>query len=386
MVAAAIIGGAVISAGATAWSADQAGDANRYGAGTAAQAQYDSTRLQVDEMRRQFDAQMDLLQPMIDAQYGAQQFFAEVLGFGSWNAESGEWEGGGPQGMGFGGPDGFMDPNLSGQQFGYDDAEDSPYMQLVRNSLLAGMTPDQDLAIQRANETALGTDYRNDPRFQFAQETGNIVGEDFQSSPGYEFAVEQMQREVDRKNSAGGGNYGGRALLEAQRRAKGLADQDYYSWVGARRQDLSRQDYALNTAVGDSRRREELNLARGDTALGDYFRRLQGDTGRLDAAFTRNQELGIDDRGRRDQSYYNYLNMLMGQANTGAVDRGVGSSASTAAGVAGAYGNQGNYLAQIWQNYGNNQGNIAIGEGQGYNNAFQGALSNWLFAQQAGLM
>ena len=134
MVAAAIIGSAVIGAGVTAWGADQASDANQYGADTAAAATVEATRLQVEEMTRQFDIQMELIGPMLEAQYGAMQFFAETLGFGGWNAETGEWDGGGPDSVGFGAEGGFQDPNLDPSRYGTEDWREGAYGETVLNS------------------------------------------------------------------------------------------------------------------------------------------------------------------------------------------------------------------------------------------------------------
>lgn len=101
----------------------------------------------------------------------------------------------------------------------------------------------------------------------------------------------------------------------------------------------------------------------------------------MDAAVRYNTELGLGDRQRQDQGYYNFLNMLMGQANSGAVSQGVGASARAGAQNVGAYRNQGNYLSSIWQRFGENQANIGAAEIQGYNQAIQGAISNWMMAR-----
>lgn len=386
MVAAAIVGSAVVGGAATSYGASQARKGSKRGAALAAEAQVTSTQMQVDESARQFDLQMELLGPLLDLQFGAAQFFGEVLGFGNWNAETGSWDGGGPGAMGFGAEGGFFDPNLNPDAMGSDDWRNSAFGQYVEENYLAGTEYEDDLAVRRAEETQFGTDYRDDPRYQHAMETGDLVGTEFQTSPGYQFQLEEAQRELDRKNSVGGGNYGGRALMEAQTRAQGIADQDYYNWLDQRRMDLSRTDQALDTSVRDSRRREELNVARGDSAMDNYFSRRSGDVNRGIGAINTNQNYLAQDRQRQDQAYYNFINMLMGSANSGAVDAGVGASARAGAANQGAYANEGNNLSRIWENFGNTQANIAMGEASGWNNAIQGGVQNWMFADYAELI
>jgi len=379
MVAAAVIGSAVIGGMATSYGASQANEANRYGANTAAQAQYDSTVLQVEESGRQFDIQMELLGPLMDLQFGAAQFFGEILGFGNWNAETGSWDGGGPGAMGFGAEGGFFDPNLNPDAMGSEDWRDSAFGQYVEENYLAGTDYEDDLAVQRAEDTQFGTNYEDDPRYQRWLEDGGLVGDEFESSPGYQFQLEEAQRELDRKNSAGGGNYGGRALLEAQNRAQGLADQDYYNWLDQRRLDQGRGDELLDVSVRTANRREELNVARGDAAMDSYFGRREGDVNRGVSAINTNQNWLAQDRERQDQGYYNFLNMLMGGMTSGAVEGGVNVAGQQGASNVSAYRNEGNQLSQIWQSFGNNAGNIAMGEAAGWNNAIQGGMQNWMF-------
>ncbi len=385
MVAAAVIGGAVIGGVATSSAASSARSASRYGANTAAQAQYDSTAMQVAESRRQFDLQMELLGPMLDLQFGAVQFFGEVLGFGSWDAESGTWSGGGPASMGFGAEGGFFDPNLNPDAMGAENWQDSAFGQYVLENQLAGTEYEQDLAVQRAEETQFGTDYRDDPRYQRYLEQGDLVGQEFESSPGYQFQLDEAERNLERRNSAGGQNYGGRVLQASQERAMDIADQDYYNWLDQRRQDLARGDRLTDVATADARRREEINLARGDAAMDSYFGRREGDISRGIGAINTNQQYLAQDRQRQDQGYYNFLNMLMGSANSGAVNSAVGAAGQQGAQNVAAYRNQGNNLSSIWENFGNTQANINMGEAAGWNNAIQGGISNWMFADYAGM-
>ena len=109
----------------------------------------------------------------------------------------------------------------------------------------------------------------------------DVYGDVFQASPGYAFQREEMQRQLERIGSAGGPNIGGRAIMEAQRRAQGLALGDYYRWAAGRERDLGRLGQA-----------EALDAARLDRAGFNYLQR--GDT------------LALQDAARLDQAAYNY--------------------------------------------------------------------------------
>jgi hypothetical protein len=112
-----------------------------------------------------------------------------------------------------------------------------------------------------------------------------VYGAEFEASPGYAFQVEEMGRELDRRNSAGG-NYGGRAIMEAQRRAQGLAKGDYYNWAAGRTRDLERQAAA-----------ESMDATRLDSAYAT-------DVGRMDTAqyrdISRMDQAGLTDTQRMD--------------------------------------------------------------------------------------
>lgn len=274
----------------------------------------------------------------------------------------------------------FRDPNLDPTRLGADTGAESELGQHVAGSYLAGATPEEDLAVRRADDVRLAAPggFRNDPRFQFAESTA-VVGDEFETSPGYDFTVEQAMREVERRNSRGG-NYGGRALVEAQRRAEGEAAKEYYNWVNARHADLGRQDQAIGVYQG----REATDVARGDAALDDYFGRKAGDVGRMDQAIVRNDALREYDLRRGDQGYYNYLASLGGASglNVG-VPQAVASSADAGAYAAGAYGTQGGRLSSIYSGLGTDRANIELGRGANLNDAIQSGLQNYLFYQAA---
>lgn len=194
----------------------------------------------------------------------------------------------------------------------------------------------------------------------------SVYGDVFEASPGYAFQREEMDRATDRVGSAGG-NYGGRAIMEAARRSQGLAQGDYYNWAQGRSRDVDRLTGAEATDAG-----------RLDAAGVNYLGRRAGDASRMDAAAAQEDRLMAGDQARGDQAYYNYLAQLSSVGGVGGnpAAQAVNSSAAAGGAVAGAYGSQGQQLAANYQNLGQNQGNIYAGAGAGYNDIIQGSISN----------
>jgi len=287
-----------------------------------------------------------------------------------------------------------------------------PYRNYIENNQIAAGSVNDDLRFSRARDvtnagaTLAGDDIRGDVnsrRLADGAAGQGVYGEEFNTSPGYTFAKEEMGRELDRKNSAGG-NYGGRAIMEAQRRASGLANQEYYNWAQGRTQDLTRQaqaeagdaarlDYAgqqyadrrgTDIARGDSavdqyERQRVMDQGRGDDAYQNYLGRKQGDAARLDYAAGNDDRLQQYDMQRQDQAYYNYLSNVGQMAGFGnATGQAVQSSQASGQGISNAYGNQGNNLSQIYAQEGNNQANIALNAGANLNNAIQSGIGNWV--------
>lgn len=292
----------------------------------------------------------------------------------------------------------FVDPNLDptrladesayrdsveGNLLAGESIEDDPYNQYLRDNGIAAGSVEEDQMVRRTDEARIA---------EGAAGQG-VYGETFQESPGYDFAREEMGRATDRIGSAGGPNIGGRAIMEAQRRAKGLADQEYYNWAGGRERDLGR--------LGDAERED---IARGDQAYAgyesqriqdvmrqdegyqDYLRRLETDASRLDEAGSQEDRLRAADLARSDQGYYNYLDALSNQAGFGggpaaqAVDASQEAGAQTSA----AYGARGSQLSGIARDEGTSQANIAYARGAGINNAIQSGVSNWVTYQGQG--
>lgn len=292
----------------------------------------------------------------------------------------------------------FVDPNLDptrladesayresveGNLMAGGDVEDDPYFNYLRDNQLAAGSMEEDAMVQRTGDVRIA---------EGAAGTG-VYGEDFQTSPGYDFAVEEMGRATDRIGSAGGPNIGGRAIMEAQRRAQGLANQEYYNWAGGRERDLGRLGDAERADIerGDqaaagyeSQRLQD--VMRQDQGYQDYLRRLELDAARLDEAGSQEDRLRAADLARSDQGYYNYLDALSNQAGFGGGPAAQAVDASQAAGAASsaAYGSQGNVVSGIYGDEGTSQANIAYARGAGINNAIQSGVSNWITYQGQG--
>lgn len=269
----------------------------------------------------------------------------------------------------------FTDPNLNPVQLGRPQASQTELSQFIAANQLAG-DPTADAEIQRAQQVrAAAATLQDDPRFQFAQQTATVPTE-FTESPGYQFAIEQAQREVERRQSAGGA-FGGRAILEAQRRAQGEAFGEYYNYLGARRADLARQDAAAAAYQG----LRTFDISRGDVAQQNYNVRRAQDLARQEQAILQNLGAREFDIRRGDQAYYNRLNLLAQASGLGTgVAQAVGASQQAAAGVTGALGQQGSTLAGLYAQQGQNLANIALGTGANLASTAQAGISNALTA------
>lgn len=518
VVAAGIIGGAVIGAGATVYAAGEASDATTDAAQSSAAVTLQTTQMQLDELSRQFDYQQQILAPFVEQQQRGGQAYTNVLAYRQGELPEGmlsradeeaqraqtreqleqaiadarqripderaqkqqeisaikqqiaalppadpndpqgdtarqelqarlreirdaptaseqliaqhgqaitnlsqapyqedRWRAT-EQGRQYGARDeagAFYDPNL--RQTSLQEQQQLPEQvartrlaptDLARDVLrtdvesrqLAGPSLESDVAYENVLSRRLApTSAAESERMGFAQDR-NIYGREFQESPGYAFAVEEMNRQLDRKNSAGG-NYGGRALMEAQRRAQGLASQDYYQWAsGAERdraleervydeqysretQDASRLDAALLNYLN----RQGIDTQRLDSATLNYLSRRAGDVSRMDAAVGESDRLAGVDLARSDQQYYNYLGNLGAPAGfTNAAGQAVGSSQQYGTQVSNVYGNQGTTLANLYTQQGYNQANIAAGTAANLSNIAQGGIENYISAKEAG--
>jgi hypothetical protein len=495
-VAAAIIGSAVVGGVLSYTSAEKAGKSAEKGAQRSADATIQSTTMQIDELKRQYDYQQQVLLPQIQQQYNAQRAYSDLLGIGGPGAQA---PGGGPPAerrfnipgrtqvgpdaggappvdqarlaelqeqlrnaeyqttagtggagtmrrradarqqadylrqqisdienprldalagpgaqMGAPGSSGladrtgarfdpatgaFVDPNLdptrlrdveelSGQVRGNllagTTAGEDPYRQYIEGNRIAAATPEESLMVQRTGDVLAA---------EGAAGTG-VYGDVFEESPGYAFQIEEMQRELDRAGSAGG-KYGGRAIIEAQRRAQGEAAGEYYNWASGRERDLGRlgQAEAFDIGRGDQayqgyETQRIQDVQRQDRGYEDYLRRREGDAARLDAATAQRDRYAGVDRQRQDQAYYNYLNNLQTQAGFGGGPAATAVQAAGAQGgaVAGAYRGQGSQLATTYANQGISQANVDYAQGAGVNQALQGGAANWLTAGQAGML
>lgn len=315
------------------------------------------------------------------------------------------------------GPNGeFMDPNLDPRRISdintYGDtvrdnlmagtsAEDDPFRNYIDSNQISASAPGQDLQVARARDVTM-MDARGGDRLAEGAAGTNVYGESFEASPGYAFAREEMDRASDRVRSAGG-NYGGRAMIEAQRRAKGLADQEYYNWAAGRTTDLARLGGAEaadaerfdnmsrfdisrgDTALSQYESKRISDVGRGDTAYQDYLRRREGDASRLDSAARQEDSLIASDIARTDQGYYNYMANLGQVAGFGGGPAATAVNASQAAGegTANAYAQQGGQLSNIATNAATNQANISGAEYANYNNAIQSGIGNYITYQNS---
>lgn len=463
VVAAAIIGSAVVGAVSSSKAASKGAKAVKQGSASAAEATIESTRMQIEEIGRQFDYQQDILLPQIQQQYNAQRAYTDLLGItgpqigenqdtgffatarpasvqaerrqaeiqtyqdamdqlpddspdraqyeeaiaevegrmtdqeqidASNRARGPEMGGEGSSGVDrFRAEDGtFWDPNLDptrladesaygdavrGNLLAPDDIADDEYNQYLAENQIAAGSVEEDLLVGRTDDVRIA---------EGAAGTG-VYGEDFQESAGYQFSVEEMNRALDRKGSAGGPNIGGRAIMEAQRRAKGLADQEYYNWASGRERDLGRlgQAEAADISRGDQayagyENQRIADISRNDQGYQDYLRRLETDAARLDEVGSQEDRLRASDLARSDQGYYNYLDSLAGVAQYGGGSAAQAVDASQAAGAqtAGAYASQGSQLSSNYMDTGVSLANTAYAGAAGVNNAIQGGVQNYI--------
>lgn len=281
-------------------------------------------------------------------------------------------------------------------------AEDDPFRRYVRENHLAAATPEESAMARRVAGTSL-MGARGDERIAGGAAGRGVYGDVFTESPGYAFQREEMERQLERVRSAGGPNIGGRAVMEAQRRAQGLAAGDYYNWAAGRTrdlerlgtaeaQDISRRDRFSATDIerGDTATRmwEEQRLrdiGRSDVAYENYLARRQGDVTRLDQAASARDLLAATDIQRGDQAYYNYLANVAQMAGFGGgpSSKAVGAAQSQGTNVANAYMNQGSGLSNIYQDLGASMANIRANETANYGNIINSAIQNWLTYQNS---
>jgi hypothetical protein len=497
VVAAAIIGSAVVGAAVSVDSSKRAAKASKKGTTAASRATIESTQMQIDEIARQFDYQQQILLPQVQEQYNAQRAYSDLLGISGPEIGVNQTTGFEPTArseeiqqqrrdeeiavyeqyrdeaqeemdnleltstdvgdamemqrrraelqqtisqydseiegvqnrpsdqeridqsnqergaqMGRQGSSGLQDPGRFRDEEGafvdpnlrdFLDTGDTAYRQSVEGNLLAGETwgEDQYADYLAENQIAAGTAEEStmvrrtdEARIAEGAAGTGVYGEQFQESPGYAFAVEEMNRAQDRVGSAGGPNIGGRAMMEASRRAQGLANQEYYNWAGGRERDLGRLGAAEaadigrgDTAYAGYENQRIQDVMRSDTGYQDYLRRLETDASRLDQAGSQEDRLAAAEIARSDQGYYNYLDALANQAGFGGGPAATAVDASQAAGAAtaGAYGSQGRQLSQLYSDEGTSQANIAYAQGAGINNALQSGVQNYITAGAGGV-
>jgi len=75
---------------------------------------------------------------------------------------------------------------------------------------------------------------------------------DITSDPGYQFRLQQGEQAIQRRQAAGGTQYGGGALKELAKFSQGLASQEYGSAYNRRQQDLQTQMSLAQLGMGAS--------------------------------------------------------------------------------------------------------------------------------------
>lgn len=211
MVAAAVIGGAVVSAGAGAYSANQAGKASSKGADAAA---YESAR-QYDITRNDFAGQRAL-------GTGATSLLGRLYGINT-NTSAANNPQVGAQILKSGEVQSLLKQGLSIDEIlklGVLNPVSGDKLSHLRNAY--GLSPDDIQRLQqgRFSEAATG-----------AQGAAGSVGAPdmsaFFESPDYQFNLGQGQQAIDRSLAARGRALSGAGVKEGQRFASGLASTEY---------------------------------------------------------------------------------------------------------------------------------------------------------------
>lgn len=369
---------------------------------------------------------------------------------------------------------GFVDPMADPTLMAGTDLQDDLLYGNVAANRLAGPSIESDPFAQYTRESAgygnvaarqlAGPTYGEDPYFSRVEDTAytpgtytpegytperytagsytpeSITSDTFEASPGYNWLVEETMRQAENKASAGG-NYGGAAMKEAARMAKGLAGQEYYNWANVRAGDLNRMDTASqfnirgeDTAsqfnlgrqdvadqfqlgredvadrfnIGTDVDEQRFQLGREDVAMQNYLSRQGMDASRLDQQMNidtaRNDQAfmdyldrqGIDinrldnaslnylqrqqyDVSRKDANLSNFMSRLGATSGLGGdVQASVAGAQQTGGQMANIYRNQGNTMANIYQNRGAGEAMAAQQQYAGINNAIQSGVGNYL--------
>lgn len=181
----------------------------------------------------------------------------------------------------------------------------------------------------------------------------NIDYASYEGSPAYRFQLEEGQKALERSAAGRGGLLSGRAAKEALRYSQGLASQDFENYANRKQAEYNNQ------------------FIRGQTLYG----RTQ------------------DELNRRAQEYGDFWNRNAALAGVGqtATNAGVNVGQNYAANLGNLYTNQGNVMAGLATNLGGAQaagygamGAAKAGQYQGWNNAIQSGISNYLLGGYLG--
>lgn len=174
----------------------------------------------------------------------------------------------------------------------------------------------------------------------------------YQSSPALQYQMEQMQKQVERSAAAKGGLLSGRAMLELQRNAQGLASQDYFKNLGAIGESANR-GLSAASQIG--------NLRSSQAQMGAQ---LQGIGLQAQAQYEAQKEQIRADIASKISSLSESRGLNLGAMRTAL---GQGSAAATmgaAKDIAGIRSNTAGGIADIRFNAGSNLAGMKYGFGQ----------------------
>lgn len=270
------------------------------------------------------------------------------------------------------------------------------------------------------------TDFGRNTDFTRNTEIGgqwdNLKSQNFLQSPDYQFRKQEALDAVQGSAAGQGGLYSGQTLKDITDRASNLAAGEYGNWFN-RQAGLADRDYGADVANYDraanqfasnyGRAQDQFgqNYGRANQQFADNFARQYGvfsdnfnrgeqqfgneyqrNADQFANNFARDYGVFSDNYGR-DQDRWRYLT----NQGINALTSGASLDQATAAGIGQAnadmYGQIGQNAMNVAQGYSNNfMGNAGIQANTPYvspwggiNQAVQGGLQNYLWAQNAGL-
>jgi hypothetical protein len=199
----------------------------------------------------------------------------------------------------------------------------------------------------------------------------------FQQSPGYTYNLNQQQQAIQNSAASHTGAISGNMLQALQTNASGLANQDYYNWLGQAtnfgldQYNASSQNYWSSLTANNKNFWDLYNAYnQGDQ---NVLNNLFNVAGMGQNAATNSGQTGVQLAG-------NVGNALIGQGSDLAAGK-IGSATALSGGIGGAAGGIVNALQSLLNNGGSNFNNsnsgfnslaYLFGQGGGYNNPIAG--------------